>query len=115
MIKKITKLIFGMVLCVFISCAGVFIHAMNNDNIDSKIRHAQVILAQAQKELSEKDPEKFFIYTQNPFSVDGHLAELELREKYPAEYSRYISAKLDLDDLLYLQFVIMANQIDKDE
>lgn len=115
MIKKIAKFIFGTLMCVFISCAGVSIYAMNNSDIDKQIYHAQRILAVAEKELSEKDTTLFYTYKTLPFSVEGHQAELKLREKYPAEYSKYIDAKVKLDDLLYLQFVIMANQIGKGE
>lgn len=115
MIKKITKFILGTLACFTLCFSGFVMHAMNNTDIDKQIYHAQKILAASEKELSSRDMETFSIYKTNPFSAEGHLAELKLREKYPAEYSRYISAKLDLDDLLYLQFVIMANQIGKDE
>lgn len=115
MIKKITKFILGTVACFTMCCAGFVVHAMDNNDIDKQIYHAQKILAASEKELSSRDMATFLIYKHNPFSEDGHLAEITLREKYPAEYSKYIQAKTNLDDLLYLQFVIMANQIGKDE
>lgn len=115
MIKKITKFILGTIACFTLCCSGFVMHAMNNNDIDKQIYHAQKILAVAEKELSSRDMSTFSIYKHNPFSEDGHLAEITLREKYPAEYSRYIQAKTDLDDLLYLQFVIISNQIGKVE
>lgn len=115
MIKKISKFIFGTLMCVFISCAGVSIYAMNNSDIDTQIYHAKRILAASEKELSEKDMELFSLYKQNRSSTERHLAEIKLREKYPEEYSRYIEAKINLDDLMYLQFLIMVNQLGKDE
>lgn len=115
MIKKITKFILGTIACFTMCCAGFVVHAMNNNDIDKQIYYAQKALDVAEKELSSRDIATFLIYKQNPFSEDGHLAEITLREKYPAEYSRYIQAKTDLDDLLYLQFVIMSNQIGKVE
>ena len=111
MLKKIIKTILTILLFVTIFAVPASTKAMNNTDIDKQIYHAQKILAVAEKELSSRDMATFSIYKHNPFSEDGHLAEITLREKYPAEYSRYIQAKTNLDDLLYLQFVIMANQI----
>lgn len=111
MLKKIAKTILTILLFATIFTVPASTKAMNNSDLNTQIYHAQRILAVAEKELSEKDMETFSIYKTNPFSIEGHMAELKLREKYPAEYSKYIDAKSKLDDLLYLQFVIMANQI----
>lgn len=114
MTRKTVKLL-GMIWALLILIILIFIgsvRAMDTPkSIDQQIIAAQKILVDAEYRLSCRDREKFFVYKQNPFSVDGHLAELELRKKYPEEYSKYIAAKLDLDDLLYLRFIIVANGV----
>lgn len=115
MLKKIIKTILTILLFVTIFSVPASTKAMNNSDLNTQIYHAQRILAASEKELSEKDMELFSLYKQNRSSTERHLAEIKLREKYPEEYSRYIEAKINLDDLMYLQFLIMVNQLGKDE
>ena len=96
-----------VVLIVLLFIASVY--AMDTPLINQRIIAAQKEVVMIENEFLAKDMALFITYKQNPFSEDGHQAELQLREKYPDVYHRYIEAKTKLDDLKYMQFMIFAN------
>lgn len=108
--KEIQFLGFAIALVVIIVMLFIgSVTAMDAPLINQRIVAAQQELIMAENELLAKDMTLFIVYKQNPFSDEGHQAELELREKYPDVYHRYIEAKTKLDDLKYMQFMIFAN------
>lgn len=110
--KEIQFLGFAIALVVIIVMLFICsVSAMDTPLINQRIVSAQQELRIAENELSIKNTALFLIYKNNPFSENGHQAELELREKYPEEYRRYIEAKTKLDDLKYMQFMVFANGI----
>jgi uncharacterized protein YxeA len=108
----------GFIFAVVIIIVMLFIgsvKAMDTPLINQRIVAAQKEVVMIENEFMEKDMSLFMIYKQNPFSEEGHQAELELREKYPDVYHRYIEAKTKLDDLKYMQFMIFANGLPEED
>ena len=104
--------IFGFIVALVVIIVMLFIGsvgAMDTPLINQRIIAAQKEVVMIENEFIAKDMTLFIKYKQNPFSDEGHQAELELREKYPDVYHRYIEAKTKLDDLKYMQFMIFAN------
>lgn len=111
MTRKTVKTL-GMIWAIVVLIILLFVgsvRAMDMPLINQRIIAAQKEVVMIENEFLAKDMELFIKYKQNPFSEDGHQAELELREKYPDVYHRYIEAKTKLDDLKYMQFMIFAN------
>ena len=114
--KEIQFLGFAIALVVIIVMLFIgSVTAMDTPLINKRIVSAQQALRIAENELSIKNMSLFLIYKNNPFSENGNQAELELREKYPEEYRRYIEAKTKLDDLKYMQFMIFANGLPEED
>lgn len=102
----------GFIIALVVIIVMLFIcsvTAMDTRDINQRIYLAEIALKVAKKELSSRDRTLFLTYVTHPYSVSGHIAETKLREKYPAEYSRYIKAKINLDDLQYEKFLMFAN------
>ena len=102
----------GFVIALVVIIVMLFIGsvtAIDTIEINHKIYVAKITLNIAKEELKYINPELFNRYIQHPYSIDGHLAEMELREKYPIEYARYIQARIALDDLQYEKFLMFAN------
>lgn len=104
----------GLILLFF--ATSVRTKAMNSEiDLNRTIMIVKRELETAENILIKKDKVLFEIYKNNPFSESGHMAELELRRRYPEEYSRYIEAKSYLDDLYYSRFLIIANNFKGDK
>ena len=112
MVLFFTLLVFAI---IFFFTIGIKTRAMDtpespNNDISRTIVIVRRELETAKQLLMEKDKVLFEIYENNPFSESGHMAELELRRRYPKEYNRYIEAKGYLDDLYYSRFLMIANK-----
>ena len=105
---KTLAMIWAIVLLIVLLFI-VSVKGMDTPLINQRIVTAQKELVMVENEFLAKDMTLFIVYKQNPFSEEGHQAEIELREKYPDVYHRYIEAKTKLDDLKYMQFMIFAN------
>lgn len=109
--KKEIKFL-GFIIALVVIIVMLFIGnvgAMDTPLINKHIIAAQKELVMVENEFLAKDMTLFIIYKHNPFSEEGHQAEIKLREKYPDVYHRYIEAKTKLDDLKYMKFMIFVN------
>lgn len=103
MIKKIISCI---VLMAMLSIQSV---AMTQQELDEQIQRAYNDLQRAELRLKLRAPRLADFWMKEFTNEEGHAAGLELRRLYPKEYNEYVSAKIDLDDLLYTQFLMFAN------
>lgn len=101
--KKISLIVMAVML--FLSSAK----AMNTSSIENQIIMAQQKLEKIENELLAKDTELFLTYKYDQCSDRGSRAGTKLREKYSKEYWEYIETKAELDDLRYMQFLMLAN------
>lgn len=83
--------------------------AITPEEIHEQIQRAYENLQRAELRLKLRAPHLADFWMKEFTNEDGHQAELELRRLYPKEYNEYVSAKIDLDDLLYTQFLMFAN------
>lgn len=103
MIKKIISYI---ILMAMLSIQSV---AITQQELGEQIQRAYMNLQRAELKLKLRAPHLADFWMKEFTNEDGHQAELELRRLYPKEYNEYVSAKIDLDDLLYTQFLMFAN------
>lgn len=101
--KKIALIVMAVML--FVSSAK----AMNTSSIENQIIMVQRKLEKIEDEILSKDTELFLTYKHNPYSEVGGRAGTKLREKYSKEYWEYIETKARLDDLRYMQFLMLVN------
>lgn len=109
---KILAMIWAIVLLVVLMFL-ISVKGLNTQEIEQEICIAEITLSMARQDLANRDRELYRRYVEQPYSIDGHIAELELREKYPAEYSRYIQAKAELDDLHYQKYLMFVNKVEE--
>lgn len=105
---KFLAMVWAIVLLIVLLFI-VSVKGMDSKDIDQRIYMAEIHLSITRQDLASRDRELYRRYVTQPYSIDGHTAELELREKYPEQYSRYIQAKAELDDLQYEKFLMFAN------
>lgn len=103
MIKKIISYV---ILMAMLSIQSV---AITQQELDEQIQRAYMNLQRAELKLKLRAPRLADFWMKEFTNEEGHQAELELRRMYPKEYNEYVSAKIDLDDLLYTQFLMFAN------
>lgn len=103
MIKKIISYI---ILMAMLSIQSV---AITQQELDEQIQRAYMNLQRAELRLKLRAPRLADFWMKEFTNEEGHTAGLELRRLYPKEYNEYVSAKIDLDDLLYTQFLMFAN------
>jgi hypothetical protein len=103
MIKKIISYV---ILMAMLSIQSV---AITQQELGEQIQRAYMNLQRAELKLKLRAPHLADFWMKEFTNEDGHQAELELRRMYPKEYHEYVSAKIDLDDLLYTQFLMFAN------
>ena len=101
--KKIALIVVAFILLV----NGV--GAMNTSSIENQIIMAQQKLEKIENELLAKDTELFLTYKYDECSDLFGRAGTKLREKYSKEYWEYIETKAQLDDLRYMQFLMLVN------
>ena len=106
-IKSLFKRIFCTFLAVFF-CVGTA-KSITPDELHEQIKQAYIDVKQAELRLKLKAPHLTEFWIRENTNEEGHKAELELRRLYPKEYMDYITAKIDLDDLLYTQYLMFAN------
>lgn len=108
--KEIKTIISVITLVVAIMMLFVInISAMKPLPINEQIICAQKKLETAEAELSTKNLELFLTYKHSLYPEITFRAETKLRERYPKEYWEYIKARTSLDDLRYMQFLMLAN------
>lgn len=94
-----------MALCL---CCGS-VGAITPEEINEQIRYAYNLVKHTELVLMLRAPRLTELWLREKTNDEGHEAEIELRRLYPQEYMDYVSAKVDLDDLLYTQFLMFAN------
>lgn len=103
MIKKIISYI------ILMAMLSIQATALTPQELQEQIQIAYSNLQKAELRLKLRAPHLADFWMKEFTNEDGHQAELELRRLYPKEYNEYLSAKIDLDDLLYTQFLMFAN------
>ena len=103
MLKKIIGFL------VFFWLLSVQVLAITPQELDEQIHHAQDNLQRAELQLRLRAPNLSELWLKEFTNDDGHDAEVEIRRLFPKEYMDYITAKIDLDDLLYTQYLMFVN------
>lgn len=106
------KAVIIRIVCTLIAlclCCGS-VGAITPEELHEQIKQAYIEVKQAELRLKLKAPHLTEFWIRENTNEEGHKAELEIRLLYPKEYMEYISAKIDLDDLLYTQFLMFANK-----
>ena len=114
MIKNIfctSTVVFRRVFCTLIAiliCLGS-VAAITPEELHEQIKYAYNLVKHTELVLMLRAPRLTELWLREKTNDEGHEAEIELRRLYPQEYMDYVSAKVDLDDLLYTQFLMFAN------
>lgn len=106
-IKVFISVLVLVAVAITLFISGV--KAMSSASVESQIIKAQQKLEKIENELLAKDTELFLAYKYDQCSDKGSRAGTKLREKYSKEYWEYIEAKSELDDLRYMQFLMLIN------
>lgn len=89
---------------------GASAHGFNE--LNNAIRAAQEKYDQARDALQAANPGLYhFFVTRHCTDEEYYQIESTYTEHYRHEYFAYVSAKADLDDLLYLKFMASMNDI----
>ena len=105
--KPVFKSIICTLVAILICLGGVA--AITPEEINEQIRYAYNLVKHTELVLMLRAPRLTELWLREKTNDEGHEAEIELRRLYPQEYMDYVSAKVDLDDLLYTQFLMFAN------
>lgn len=80
-------------------------------NLMKQLETAHERLAIAEHALKMRDFDAFTVYKKYPFMPEGLYAEMHLRNDFYKEYSEYIQAKGDLDDIEFMIYIAKLNAI----
>lgn len=105
--KQVFRKVFCTLAVIPICIWGV--KSITPEELEKKISHAQTVFDAAELKLKLRAPRLTDFWLREKTNEEGHKAELEIRRLHPKEYMDYITAKIDLDDLLYTQYLIFVN------
>lgn len=108
--KKIIAVI-AAILCF----GSASVNADKFDELYKNMEIAQQKYAQARENLKRVAGVLFEIFEDMKCIYVRHAAEIKIREKYPKEYSEYIDARMDLDDVRELLYVAQMNAVNATE
>ena len=81
--------------------------------LNQDIELAKTKFSVAVRELRRLEPELFDIFENNLYMGNRHLAEIEMRDRFQSEYYEYIQTRMDLDGLVYLQYLTIIDKTHK--
>lgn len=99
-------------ICSIIFCGLSFTTVCgsgNSKDLMHQLETAYERLAIAEQALKKRDFDAFTVYKKYPYMPESLYAEIHLRSAYPKEYSEYIQAKGDLDDIEFMIYIIKIN------
>lgn len=106
---KLKEFIVSGLATLLIFCIVPTAKAGGHETLQENIKAAQIRYHEHETELKKVAGALFIVFTEDSNLYVRHKAEIEIREKYPKEYRNYMLAKMELDDLQYIAYIVKIN------